>query len=139
MSLMWSVGLTILSVLESATNGWGVGGRMFTAVYFGGGAVPVPAIFVVFFCITLFSYFVGAAGATVWVRWRAIGLTVFFMVIGAVLVGAIALLTFTDNWPSVGRFLDQNQAFGIALWLLVPTVLAAIAGYLVLRRATPHS
>jgi hypothetical protein len=139
LSAMWAAGLTILSALETATDGWGIGGRMFSAIYFGGGETPVLGRFVVFFCITVFFYFLGAAGATFWVRWRATGLTLFFIILGVLIVGGIALIAFTDNWPAVGQFFTTYQAVGVALWLLVPTAIAALAGYLILRRATPRS
>jgi acyl-coenzyme A synthetase/AMP-(fatty) acid ligase len=73
------------------------------------------------------------------VRWRAAGLTVFFIVLGILVVGAIALFSLTGTWPAVGDFFTTYQAFGVALWLLVPTAIAALVGYLVLRRATPRS
>jgi hypothetical protein len=82
---------------------------------------------------------VGSAGAAVWVRWRATGLIVFFFLIGVLLIGALALVGLTDNWPAVGNFLGAAGAFGIALWLLVPAVVSALAGYFILRRATPRS
>jgi hypothetical protein len=139
LSLMWSLGLTILSAIETATGGWGIGGRMFSAIYFGGSDTNVLQRFVTFFCLTLFFYFLGAAGATVWVRWKATGLTVFFLLLGVIIVGAIALFTLTATWPSVGRFFDTYQAFGVALWLLIPTAIASVVGYLILRKATPRS
>jgi hypothetical protein len=139
LSITWSVGLTIVSGLETATHGWGIGGRMFTAIYFGGDATPLLERAVIFFCLTLCFYFVGSVGAAVWVRWRATGLTLFFFVLGVLIVGGIALLTLTDAWPAVGTFIETFGAFGIALWLLVPAVVSALAGYLVLRRATPRS
>jgi hypothetical protein len=77
--------------------------------------------------------------ATVFVRWRATGLVVFFVVIGALLVGAIALVTYTQNWEAIGRFFVEAGTVGAALWSLVLTAIAGVAGYLVLRRATPRS
>jgi hypothetical protein len=138
LAVMWSVGLTILSAIESATNGWGIGGRMFSAIYFGGSDSSVPERFVIFFCLTLFFYFTGAAGAAAWVRGKATGLTIFFFAIGLIVVGAIALFTLTHTWPAVGAFFANYREFGIALWLLIPTTISALAGYLLLRRATPR-
>jgi hypothetical protein len=138
LSGMWAAGLTILSALESATNGWGIGGRMFTTIYFGGDDAPIWQRFVVFLCISLFFFFVGAAVASVYVRWRVIGMVVFFFLLGLLLIGALALIFLTDSWPAVGQFFITNRAFGVALWMLVPTVIAGVAGYLVLRRATPR-
>ena len=59
LSAMYAIGLTILSIIEEATNGWGLGGRMFTAVYFGDG--PWSQRLFIFFVAFLFFFFVGAA------------------------------------------------------------------------------
>ncbi|CAN5514496.1 hypothetical protein BH09ACT4_BH09ACT4_22000 [soil metagenome] len=139
MSAMWAVGLTILAVIETATHGWGVGGRMFTALYFGSGALTVWQQLIVFFCISLFFYFLGAAIASGYVRWKQLGLLLFFGITGLVGIGAVALLTYNDNWPAVGQFFVTYQAVGVSLWLLVPTAIAGIVGFFVLRRATPRS
>lgn len=139
LSAAYSVALTILSAIESATDGWGLGGKMFTAIYFGGADLVIWQRLIIFFCVMLFFFFVGAAVATVFVRWRATGLVAFFILLGVLLVGAIALITFTGSWPAIGEFFVVSQPLGVALWLLVPTAIAGTAGYLVLRRATPRS
>ncbi len=138
LSVMWAVSLTILSALESATNGWGVGGTMFTAIYFGGEATPIWQRGIIFFCVAMFFFFVGAAIATVYVRWRVIGMVVFFFLFGVAVIGGALLISLTQSWDAVGRFFVTNGAAGVALWLLVPTAIAGLAGYLVLRRATPR-
>lgn len=138
LSVMWAAGLTLVSWLETVTNGWGIGGKMFTAIYFGGDATPIWQRSIIFLCVALFFFFVGAAIAAVYVRWRVLGMIVFFFVLGLILIGAIALITVTQSWDAVGRFFITNGAPGVALWLLVPTAIAGLAGYLVLRRATPR-
>ena len=40
---MYAVGITLLGVIEQATGGWGLGGRMFSAVYFGDELVAASA------------------------------------------------------------------------------------------------
>lgn len=139
LSAGWAVALTILSALESLTNGWGVGLRMFTAIYFGGGETVIWQRLVIFFCVMLFFFFTGAAFASVYVRWKATGLIVSLILMAAVLVGLIALFTYTDSWDAVGEFFSHAQAIGVALWLLAPAAVFAVIGYLVLRRATPRS
>jgi len=139
LSVMYAVGLTILAGIEQATSGWGVDGRMFTAIYFGGTELDWWQRLPIFFFILLFFFFVGAAVATVYVRWKATGLVFFFIILGFVLVGLIALLTYTGAWGQVGEFIATTKALGITAWLLVPTALAGIAGFFVLRRATPRS
>ncbi|MEZ5190599.1 MAG: ABC transporter permease [Schumannella sp.] len=137
LSVMWALGLTILSAIESATDGWGIGGRMFTTIFFGGDS-PVWQRFVICLCISLFFFFVGAAVASVYVRWRVLGMIVFFFLLGLALIGALALIFAVDGWPAVGDFFVTNQAFGVSLWMLVPTAVAGLAGYLMIRGATPR-
>ena len=139
LSAGWSIALTILSALESATNGWGVNMRMFTAIYFGGGETEIWQRLVIFFCVMLYFFFTGAAFAAVYVRWKATGLVLSFLLLGLLLVGVIALLTYTENWNAVGEFFSTYQAIGVALWLLVPSAIFGLVGYAVLRRATPRS
>jgi hypothetical protein len=138
LSAMYAVGLTILAQLEEVTNGWGVRGRMFTAIYFGGEHVEWWSRLLTFFFILLFFFFLGASVATLYVRWKANGLVAYFLALGVLVVGAVAFFTYTDNWGIVGSFLGLG-ALGVSAWLLVPTALAGVAGYLVLRRATPRS
>jgi hypothetical protein len=139
LSVGWSIALTILSALESATSGWGIGMKMFTAVYFGGGETEIWQRLVIFFCVMLFFFFNGAAFAAVYVRWKATGLVASLLLLALLIVGLIALFTYTQSWDAVGTFFMDAQALGVALWLLVPATVSAVAGYLLLRRATPRS
>jgi hypothetical protein len=138
MSAAYSVVLTLLAEVEKATDGWGLGGTMFRAIYFGGDDVEIWQRLIIFFCVMMFFFFVGAAVATVYVRWKATGLVGFFVVLGVLVVGAVALITVTGNWPAIGQFFITYQATGVALWLLVPTALAGVVGYVILRRARPR-
>lgn len=138
LAAMYSVGMTILAQLEAATNGWGIGARMFTAVYFGGTDVEWWSRLLTFFFILLFFFFVGASVATLYVRWKANGLVAYFLALGVLVVGAIAFFTYTETWGLVGQFFSLG-ALGVSTWLLVPTALAGITGFLVLRWATPRS
>jgi hypothetical protein len=137
LSAVYAVGLTILSVIEEATHGWGLGGRMFTSIYFGDGGWPSRLF--IFFAAFLLFFFVGAAVATVWVRWKANGITAFFIALGVLVIGGAALLTATDSWGMVGDFFAGAGFVGSFAWSLVITVIAGVVGFLVLRRATPKS
>src|ERR1700712_1118052 len=67
-SFGFAVILTIMSVLEIATGGWGVGGRMFAPLWFTNDFWLLR--FVMYFCAFLFLFFIGTAGAAFYVRWR---------------------------------------------------------------------
>jgi hypothetical protein len=134
---IFSTILAAFAAVEEATGGWGLGGRMFTAIYFGDGAWYER--YFIFFALLLFFFFVGAVAAAIFVRWRAIGLTAFLVGLGFLLVGLMAIFTFTATWEEFGSFFVTNGWTGSYAWSLVPTAIAAIAGYFVLRRATPRS
>jgi hypothetical protein len=137
LSLGFAVVLTIMSVLEIATGGWGVGGRMFAPDYFTNSFWLLR--FVMYLCAFLFVLFIGAAGATMFVRWRATGLTVFFVIIAVILVAAVAYFTLTHQWPAVGAWFTASGPIGVTLWTLVPAAIAGVVGFFVLRRATPRN
>jgi hypothetical protein len=136
LSVAFSVGLSIYALIEQATGGWWLGGRMFTAVYFGDN--PLERFFI-FFTILMFFFFVGSAVASVYVRWRAVGMITFFASLAILIVGILALLTLTDSWGAVGAWFAATGLVGTFAWTLVPTALAALTGYLLLRRATPKN
>lgn len=137
LSAYYAAIMTVMALLERATNGWGFGGAMFDVIYF---RTENPLLqFAQFFLLFLFFFFIGAAVASVYVRWKSNGMLVFFAALTLLLVGIIALVTVTENWPAVGSWFAANGALGVAVWSLVPTALAAITGFLLLRRATPRA
>ena len=137
LSAMYAVGLTVLAEFETATDGWGFGAHMFTAVYYGDG--PWFVRLGLFFALFLFFFFVGAMIATIYQRWRVNGMLIFFGTLTVLLLGAAALLTFGKSWPAFGGWFAANGATGTIAWSLVPTALSAVLGYAVLRRATPKN
>lgn len=137
LSVYYAAIMTIMAMIERVTYGWGFGGAMFDVVYFG--AENPMLQFVLFLLVFLFFFFVGAATAAVYVRWRANGMYVFWAVLTILVIGLVALTTVTDNWPLVGEWFVANGALGVALWSLVPTALAALTGFVLLRKATPKN
>lgn len=139
LSAAYSAALTVLAAIEVATDGWGLGGTMFSSFYFGGADASWIERFGLYFATYLFFYFVGAAIATIYQRWRNNGMLAVFGTLGLVLIAGIALVSFTSSWPAVGAWFDSNGPTGVIAWSLVPTVVAAITGYFILRRATPKN
>lgn len=136
LSAIYTAAIVLLGIIERATNGWGLGGSMFDSMFFGNG--PFEQAFCVFVGF-LFFFFVGAASGAVYVRWKAMGIILFFAVIALLLIGGAALLTLTGNWGAFGGFFANAGFVGSYAWSLVLTVIAAVAGFLILRRATPRS
>jgi hypothetical protein len=137
LSFGFAVVLTIMSVIEIATNGWGVGGRMFAPLWFTNGFWLLR--FVMYFCAFLFLLFIGTAGAAFYVRWRATGLTAFFAIIAVIILASVAYFALGHHWDVVGQWIDQSGPVGITVWLLLPAAISAVAGFFVLRRATPKN
>ncbi|TPW70651.1 ABC transporter permease [Schumannella sp. 10F1B-5-1] len=134
-SVAWSILFLVLGAIEQATRGWGMNVRMFTAIYYG--EEPVGRAVIVF-CAFLFFFFAGTAAAAVFVRWKALGVTVMLVGLAFVLVGLGFIVTLTANWPAVGAWFVASGPLGVALWSLVLTALLAVAGWALLRRATPR-
>jgi len=136
LSAMYAIGFTILGVIERATDGWGLGGRMFTPIYFGD--EWWQRLLICFFGL-LFFFFVGSSLAAVWVRWKVTGMVTFFTALALILLGGITALTLTGSWMGFWAALGAAGPLGITSWLLVPAAIGAVVGYFILRRATPRS
>jgi hypothetical protein len=132
----YAAALTLLGWIEVATQGWGLHFTLFAPVYFG--ADPLQQLYVNFL-LFLFFFFVGAATASVYVRWALNGMLVFFGTLVLILLGAVALITFSNGWGGVGAWFVSMGVLGVASWTLVPTAIAAIAGYFLLQGATPRN
>lgn len=137
LAAIFATGLAILAAIEEATSGWGLGGRMFTAVYFGDG--PWFERYFIFFTAFLFFFFFGSAVAAMYVRWKALGVTIFFVILALLLIGVGALVTIAGSWLSIGEWIVGNGWVGNYAWTLVLTAASAVAGFLLLRKATPRS
>ncbi len=136
LAVMYTAGFVVLGAIERATNGWGVGGRMFSPVYFGD--TWYAQAFCVFVAL-LFFLFVGSISGAIYVRYKAFGITLFWCLVALGLIGGAALVTLVGAWGAVGNFFATAGLVGSFAWSLVPTAIAAIAGFFVLRRATPRS
>ncbi|MCU1482279.1 MAG: transporter permease [Subtercola sp.] len=137
LSVIYAAILTIMSYIEQATDGWGVGGHMFSTVWYGTGSLP-ERFSQEFFGLLLF-FFVGAAVSTVYLRWRALGQMLLWGIIVLIGLAAVTLITLTNNWSAVGQWFVDAGSYGVVLWTLPITAIAALFGFRVLRRATPVS
>ncbi len=138
LSAAFSLLYILLAALETWTGGWGVGGGMFNSFFFGLDAPWYLRLFHVF-CLFLFFFAIGSSFGAMYVRWKARGLVLFFSALSLVLLGATVLLTLTESWPAFGRFFVTVGFTGAYALSLVISAVAGVAGYLILRRATPRS
>lgn len=138
LSLGYATLLTIGAWFEELTSGWGLHGNFFRTIYFATDA-GWPAQWWIYFCWFVFFFFTGTIFAAVFVRWRATGLSTAFALLGLLVVGLLAALILSDGWAALGETLAALGPLGVASVALVPGVLAAVIGHLLLRRATPRS
>ncbi|MGZ0140817.1 ABC transporter permease [Rhodococcus qingshengii] len=135
-SAIFAIALQLLSVVESATNGWGVHMRMFgIARYFTDNtAVQLLALFATLLLTSSIAMLAGA----IYQRWRITGLLASLTgLFGFLGLSAIAI-TWAGWWPAIGSwFVDTPRVVPMAL-LPLALAIACIAGaWATLRRATP--
>ena len=138
LSAGWALLYTALAMIEKATNGWGLGGAMFNAFYFGLDEPWGVRLFNAFVAF-LFFFAIGSVFGAIYVRYRARGLTLFFLALALVLIGLIALATLTASWGAFAEFFVTIGWFGGYALSLPLSLVAGVAGHLILRRATPRS
>ncbi len=138
-ALVLSVGYAALLAtaawVEESTAGWGIGLQFFSA-----DAIwrsEWPEAFGLGLLLMLLFFGIGAATASVYVRWRALGMYVFWASLVFVVIGGAALVTLLDAWPQVGAFFVGAGVLGTAAWSLIVTALCGLSAWLILRRATP--
>jgi hypothetical protein len=135
LSVGYAALLATAAWIEESTGGWGIGLQFFStdtiwrstwAEAFGFGTL-----------LMLLFFGIGAATAAVYVRWRALGMYVFWAGLVFLGIGGAALVTVLDAWAQVGAFFVWAGVLGTAGWSLILTAFCAVAAWLILRRATP--
>jgi len=132
-----ALAMATLVEIEQATGGWWIGTIMFSALWFGGQTWIVNVLG--FLVIQLFIFFVGALFAAVYLRWRVMGSVLLWFGVAAAIIGAVTIIVLTDSWVSVVGWLTTQTTAALLGWLAVPVALAALAGYFIVRRATPKN
>ncbi|GAA1060567.1 hypothetical protein [Agromyces bracchium] len=135
-SVLNAAAIATLLLIERATNGWGIGAGMFDALWYVG--ADWATAFYSTFALQLLVLFIGAGITTVFMRWRMKGMmTVLFGGV-ALILAIIAVLTFTEAWEALGAWLASIGVVGVFTLVLAKALLWAVAGLLVIRRATPR-
>ncbi|SIT85343.1 hypothetical protein [Microbacterium sp. RU33B] len=134
-SAMLSVIFVIGGLIELATGGWGVNGWFFHLDWLWA-AGPWGAL-LVFFVLAMLFFITGFWAATIFKRFGTLWLTVVIVGIGALLVGAIFLITRLEVWEQVITWILVQGALGLTLWGLVLAAALAAVSFATLRRAIP--
>ncbi|WP_062135479.1 hypothetical protein [Demequina aestuarii] len=137
LSLVYSAGLTVIAGVERATDGWGLRAAFFAP--WGLVDQPLGTVGLVYLAALLLAFFLGAAVASVWVRWKTYGLYSFFLGVAVVVVGGLWVVTTTNSWADLWSFLTSTSPAALAGWTAPVTVLCGVIGYLFMRRATPRA
>lgn len=125
----------VLGLIEKATDGWGMNGRMYFIDDFGGGNVAVA--FLAYLVIAMLAFTTGLTFATVYKRFKVLGLWAAIAGVVVALLLAIVAITKTSSWPAVGDFLTDAGPLGLAAIGVVVIAVVGLADYLVLRRTQP--
>ncbi len=133
LSIAYAALVTALAALERGIDYWGLGLGFFDTAP----GAPLWDLFVRYLLLLLLFASIGGATAAVYVRWKAMGMYVFWGALVVVLIGAAYLITVTESWGAVGEFFATAGVLGSILWAQIITVVSSIAAYLILRRATP--
>ncbi|MCC6375454.1 MAG: hypothetical protein IT191_00360 [Microbacteriaceae bacterium] len=134
LSLAYGALLTVLAQLEQFTSGWWLRIQMYSLNPIG--VTGWLEQFFVFFAALLFFFFLGAAAAGLYVRFRTWGMALFFSTLGLLLLGVIAIPLLTNTGAQVLAWFAETGAVGLAAWSLIATLVLAIIGSMILRRAT---
>jgi hypothetical protein len=135
-SVVFAATLYLLSVVEAATDGWGVWMRMFGLARY---LTDNPLLqFLTIFSTLLLTTAIAMAAGAIYQRWRATGLLAAG--VGVLGLGGLAaiLITWARWWPAVGDwFADSPRALPLVALPLTATAIATAVAWLALRRATP--
>ncbi|GAB3549791.1 hypothetical protein J2S53_001187 [Actinopolyspora lacussalsi] len=135
-SLLYGILLTLLKLVESGTDGWGMGLRFFGLPFL---VQDNPLLqLLIYTAPFLLMSFIGVWVGIVFKRWGQPGVYTVVISVGLLAVLFAFLVTWREWWASVGAFFVEQPP--LALLFAYPLGLAAVfaaAGYLTIRRAIP--
>lgn len=135
-SVINGVAIYLLSLLETATNGWGINLGFFNIGFI---VVDNPLGQIAIYTGAMLGF--AAAGlllGALYQRWRMVAMYALGLLVTGALGAAVAAISIDGNWPAVGSwFADQSPLALVGLVPLGMAVLATGGSYLVLRRAAP--
>lgn len=128
-----ALALAIMSVIEEATNGWGVRLHLFKIQFLND--FSLIGTFGIYLIVLLHMYFLGFTISSLHRRFGGVSMYIFFA--SLLLIGTIGSYTFTyfGLW---GGLLDWiiHQYMDLFWWMVPMVVVYLVAAYGLLRRAT---
>jgi hypothetical protein len=134
LAVVFGVLLLILNRVEDVTGGWWLHGHFFTFGWLARYNLAANWLFGTLLLLALFL--LGAWMATIWLRWRQLGMLIGG-VAGFVVVGGLAvLISWRHDWPMVGDWFTGLTPLSAAGWTALLAAVLAGVSYLTLRRVT---
>ncbi len=134
-SAVLAVVFVVGGLIEDATDGWGLNGYYFRFAWLWQSGPATAGL--VYFLVCLLLFLFGFAGATVYKRFGALGVTVSGIGAAVLAVATGAALTWTQSWAFVWTSLATEGPLGMALWIGSACLVLGAGSWLLLRRATP--
>ena len=127
--------LCLLRAVEQATGYWGLGMRYFSLPFMDD---TNPVLLLLGYAVPmLVATHLGILLGTVHLRWGTTGVLASLTLTVTALGLAAALITWTRQWPAIGRWLlDQPSTALLAGWPVLVAAAFALGGYALIRRAT---
>ena len=125
--------LTLLNLLETATGGFGQGGKFFRVPWLTD--VPTYQLLAVYGVPMLLAIALGAFPSGLYSRFGSTGMLVSALVAMVVTTAGVLLVTAAQAWGAVGDWVVSLTPLTLTAWLFVATAGLLGATYLVLRRA----
>lgn len=125
----------ILGMVEKASNGWGLQGRMFALEWVAEQPWFIQLFF--YFVLMMFLFLLGFWSATVYKRWQTTGTLIMGVALALLLLGAVALTTWQERWADFGLWISTQTPASAGLLALGLSALLGVGAFLTLRRATP--
>lgn len=132
LAVAFGILLLVLNRVESLTDGWWLHGHFFTFDWIDG--YSPAADWLLATLLLLANFLLGAFAATIWLRWRQVGMLVGGIALTLVLGGGVIFLTWRHDWQQVGHWLTGLTPLTAAGWIALLCLPLAGGPYLTLRR-----
>ncbi len=135
MSIVFGLVIYLLSLLEHATGGWGIGLHFYRLPFM---ETHNPATQILVYVVPfLVLGFIGTFCGVILRRWGPTGIYVLMLGSTVALGGATALITWRHDWVAFANwFTTQSTTALLVGWPSVVAAILALAGYAGMRHAT---
>jgi hypothetical protein len=134
LAAFYGLAITVLQVIERATNGWGVHAHIFQVPYLLDG--PWYLTWLTSFVVLTLLFCYGMWFGIVYRRWNLIGTMAFTVTQVAVILAVVALITWTHTWAGTGHFFTALSAAGLTGLLAALAAVLLGGGFASIRRIT---